>query len=66
MLAEIDGLDPTSILTVKRLIKAGVHEKNNPDSVNMRESYAQAERFVSGVPTVRFGMIARKEIKHKM
>jgi peroxisomal 3,2-trans-enoyl-CoA isomerase len=66
LLDELDGLDHSSVLTIKVLLKAGLSEKNNPDAVNLRESYAQAERFVTGVPTRRFGMISRKEIKHKL
>ncbi|KAI6028359.1 ClpP/crotonase-like domain-containing protein [Pisolithus orientalis] len=54
--SELKGLDPASILA----------EKNNPDALNLRESYAQAERFRSGVPSIRFGMLARKEIRHKL
>ena len=66
LLDELDGLDHSSVLTIKALLKAGLSEKNNPDAVNLRESYAQAERFVSGIPTKRFEMISRKEIKHKL
>ena len=66
LLSELDGLDHSSVLTIKSLLKAGLAEKNNPDAVNLRESYAQAERFVTGIPASRFGMISRKEIKHKL
>ena len=66
VLAELDGLDPTALLGVKRLIKAGVNDQTNLDAVNLRESYAQAGRFASGKPVERFGKIARKEIKHKL
>lgn len=66
LLGELDSLDHSSVLTIKALLKAGLSEKNDPDAVNLRESYAQAERFVTGIPTRRFGMIARKEIKHKL
>lgn len=66
LLGELDGLDSSSVLTIKSLLKAGLSEKNNPDAVNLRESYAQAERFVSGIPGKRFEMISRKEIKHKL
>jgi peroxisomal 3,2-trans-enoyl-CoA isomerase len=51
---------------MKRLIKAGLHEKNNPDAVNLRESYQQADRFASGIPDERFGKISRKELRHKL
>lgn len=66
LLEELRGLDHTSILTVKALLRAGLAEKNNPDAVNLRESYAQAERLASGIPSKRFEMISRKEIKHKL
>ncbi|KAF8448004.1 ClpP/crotonase-like domain-containing protein [Boletus edulis BED1] len=66
LLSELDGLDHSSVLTIKALLRAGLSEKNNPDAVNLRESYAQAERFVTGIPMIRFGMIARKEIQHKL
>lgn len=64
--SELEGLDLTSVLAVKYLIKAGLAEKNNPDALNLRESYVQAERFRSGVPSLRFGMLSRKEIRHKL
>lgn len=63
---ELDGLVPASIFAIKTLIKAGLNDKNNFHAVNLRESYAQAERFSSGIPAERFGKIARKEIKHKL
>jgi peroxisomal 3,2-trans-enoyl-CoA isomerase len=62
----MDGMEPTALLLTKELIRAGLADKNDPDMVNLRESYKQAERFVSGIPTQRFGKIARKEIKHKL
>jgi hypothetical protein len=39
ILGEISGLDPVALLNVKKLIRAGLNEKNNPDAVNLRESY---------------------------
>lgn len=39
MLAELEGLDPTSVLVMKKLIKAGMADQNDPDAVNLRESY---------------------------
>ncbi|KAJ7470715.1 ClpP/crotonase-like domain-containing protein [Mycena latifolia] len=63
---DLRGLDPAALLVVKRLIRTGLAEKNNPDAVNLRESYAQAERFASGVPGKQFMRIAMKEIKHKL
>jgi len=66
ILENMRGLDPNAVLEVKRLLKTGLAEKNNPDGVNLRESYAQAERFASGVPGRQFMRIATKEIKHKL
>ena len=64
--AELEGLDPISLLTIKKLIKAGLNAKNDHDATNLRESYAQANRFASGVPAKRFGQLAAKEIRHKL
>lgn len=66
VLYDLEGLDPTAVLSVKNLIQAGLHEKNNMDAVNLREGYAQAARFASGSPAERFRKIATKEIKHKL
>lgn len=64
--AELEGLDPISLLAIKKLIKAGLNAKNDPDATNLRESYVQAERFASGVPPRRFGQLAAREIRHKL
>jgi peroxisomal 3,2-trans-enoyl-CoA isomerase len=64
--AEIDGLVTEAVLKTKELLRLGLKEKNDMDSVLLREGYAQAERFVTGVPTERFRRIARKEIRHKL
>ncbi|KAF8816467.1 ClpP/crotonase [Phlegmacium glaucopus] len=66
LMEEMRGLDPTALLVMKSLVKRGLYEKNDPDAVNLRESYAQAERFASGVPKKQFTRIANKEIKHKL
>jgi len=66
LLDEMRDLDPTALLVVKGLIKRGLYEKNDPDAVNLRESYAQAERFASGIPRKQFTRIANKEVKHKL
>ncbi|PPQ80514.1 hypothetical protein CVT25_001544 [Psilocybe cyanescens] len=66
LLDELSGLDPTALLVMRGLIRRGLHEKNDPDAVNLRESYAQAERFASGIPAQQFSRIAKKEIKHKL
>ncbi|KAF8192986.1 ClpP/crotonase-like domain-containing protein [Pholiota molesta] len=66
LLNELSGLDPTAILVMRSLIQRGIHEKNDPDAVNLRESYAQAARFASGTPYQQFARIANKEIKHKL
>ena len=62
----MEGLDPKALLKMKNLIKAGIREKNAPEAVNLRESYAQAEQMATGVPWKRFGQLSRKEIKHKL
>jgi peroxisomal 3,2-trans-enoyl-CoA isomerase len=82
VLEELRGLDPVALLTVKKLIRAGLNDKNDPDAVNLRESYgepsksiqepsiqrplAQAARFASETPGRQFAKIASKEIKHKL
>lgn len=66
LLKELEGLDPQAFLTVKKLIKTGMRERNPPEVVNLRESYAQAEQFMGGVPSKRFGQLSRKEIRHKL
>jgi len=66
LLEELRGLDPKALLKVKALIKAGSSERNSPEAANLRESYAQAEQFVTKVPQTRFGQLARKEIRHKL
>ena len=63
---ELGGLEPAAVLGVKQLINAGLDESSRMDLANMRESYAQAARLATGVPSQRFKMIARKEIKHKL
>ncbi|GLB34998.1 putative enoyl-CoA hydratase/isomerase [Lyophyllum shimeji] len=66
LLDDLHGLDPSALLEVKKLIRAGLKDKNDPDAVNLRESYAQAARFASGVPMEQFAKIARKQVKHKL
>jgi len=66
LLAEMEGLQPSALLASKRLLRAGLTDKNDPDLVNLRESYEQAERLASGIPEERFRKIARREIKHKL
>lgn len=66
VLSELEGLDPTALLAVKKLLKDSLKDKNDPDAINLRESYAQAERFASGVPGKRFAQLAAKEIRHKL
>lgn len=65
-MGEMDQLVPEAVLKIKQLLRTGLNEKNNMDAVNLRESYAQAERFSSGVPSERFRKIAAKEIRHKL
>ena len=64
--SELQNLEPSAILRVKELMKIGFNEVNNLDAVNLRESYAQAERLSGGVALERFGKIARKELRHKL
>ncbi|KAG9124731.1 hypothetical protein FRC07_010466 [Ceratobasidium sp. 392] len=66
LLDRLDGLDPGALLSTKRMIQTAVHEKNDPRATNLRESFAQAERFAGGVPALKFGQLARKEIKHRL
>ncbi|KAI0326567.1 ClpP/crotonase [Cubamyces sp. BRFM 1775] len=66
VLERLEHSDPVSLLTIKRLIKAGLKDQHNFDAVNLRESYVLAERFASGVPVERLQKIARKELKHKL
>ena len=63
---ELENLVPEAVLKVKQLIKEGLNEQNNYDATNLRESYAQAERLATGVPTERFDRIAANELKHKL
>ena len=35
----MQDLDPTALLIMKGLVKRGLYEKNDPDAVNLRESY---------------------------
>ncbi|KAL4253841.1 Enoyl-CoA hydratase/isomerase and chromodomain-containing protein [Abortiporus biennis] len=64
--SELEGLDADAMLITKDLLKKAAAERNDPAAVIMREGYAQAERFMTGVPAQRFSKIARKEIKHKL
>jgi len=66
VLTELKDLVPAAVLTSKKLLQQAADERNQPDAVNLRESYSQARRFASGVPSEQFGKIARKEIKHKL
>jgi peroxisomal 3,2-trans-enoyl-CoA isomerase len=63
---ELDGLVIEAVLKTKQLLRFGLKEKNDMDSVLLREGYAQAERFATGVPTERFTKIAQREIRHKL
>jgi hypothetical protein len=45
LLDEMRDLDPTALLIMKSLIKRGLYEKNDPDAVNLRESYGYVELF---------------------
>ena len=39
-------LDPSALLVMKGLVKRGLYEKNDPDAVNLRESYGYVELFI--------------------
>jgi Delta3-Delta2-enoyl-CoA isomerase len=41
LMEELSGLDPAALFIVKNLIRTGLHEKNDPDAVNLRESYGK-------------------------
>lgn len=62
----IEPLDPSALLASKAIIKQGLIEQNNPDAVNVREATATINQFIEGVPSQRFGEIARKERRHKL
>ncbi|KAG5654518.1 hypothetical protein H0H81_001159 [Sphagnurus paluster] len=69
LLGELEGLDPTALLEMKRLLRATLKDRNDPDAilkVTKQLQLAQAERFASGIPKEKFAKIARKEIKHKL
>jgi len=66
LLQQIEGLDLDAMLLTKKLVKAGIQEKNNPDAVSMRESVTNVERAVSGIPGKRFAELAGKKTKHKL
>ncbi|KAG6836618.1 hypothetical protein H0H93_005961 [Arthromyces matolae] len=66
VLDELQGLDPAALLESKKLIHAGLKEKNDPDAANTRECFAQAARFASGVPYEQTAKLTRKEIKFKL
>jgi len=66
VLERLEGLDPSAFLKVKELIQYGINEKNSKDGTNLRESYAQAECFATGIPAKRFTLIAEKKLKHKL
>jgi len=66
LLEQLDGLDPAAVLKTKELIQFALNEQSSKDGANMRESYAQSARFATGLPSERFGKLARKEIKHRL
>jgi peroxisomal 3,2-trans-enoyl-CoA isomerase len=66
LLSNLEGLNHDAILAIKKLLRATLRDTSDPDAVNLRESFAQAERFATGVPMQQFKRIAEKEIKHKL
>ncbi|KAL5529047.1 hypothetical protein ACEPAG_5021 [Sanghuangporus baumii] len=63
---QIDGLNPRAMLKIKQLIQLGINEKNSKDAVNLRESYAQAECFATGIPTRRLVQLVDGQIRHRL
>ncbi|KAL5533314.1 hypothetical protein ACEPAF_5090 [Sanghuangporus sanghuang] len=63
---QIDGLNPRAMLKIKQLIQFGINEKNSKDAVNLRESYAQAECFATGIPTRRLVQLVDGQIRHRL
>ncbi|KAL8279210.1 hypothetical protein RQP46_008466 [Phenoliferia psychrophenolica] len=55
--------DHDAMLVTKRLIKATLPD---PDPSNIREVFAGAERFVTGVPQAEFAKMAAKTKRHKL
>jgi len=66
LLEQIEGQDLDAMLLTKKLVKAGIHEKNNPDAVSMRESVTNVGQAVNGVPSKRFAELAGKNRRHKL
>jgi hypothetical protein len=48
--ADLKQAEPGALLAIKKLIRAGLRDKNDPDLVNMRESLEQARRVATGIP----------------
>ncbi|KAH7103856.1 ClpP/crotonase [Auriculariales sp. MPI-PUGE-AT-0066] len=51
---DLKGLHPPALLAIKKLIRTGLRDKNDPDLVNWRESQEQARRVATGIPARRF------------
>ena len=58
------GLNPESMLLMKKLIRAAWEEKL--EAANVNEAFMGLERFLSGAPQEEFGKMARGEKKHKL
>jgi len=54
LLEELRGLDPTALLVMRGLIRRGLHEKNDPDAVNLRESYGEKNMRNVQTPLMTF------------
>lgn len=60
LLDELEGLDPAALLEVKRLLQASSRDKNDPDAVNLRESYGTPNFIFLGVLLSKMGSTSRK------
>jgi Delta3-Delta2-enoyl-CoA isomerase len=63
---ELANLDPQAVLAAKKLLQQALKDRNDPDALNLRESYSQVRLLATGRPAERFKKIANKEIKHKL
>ncbi len=59
MSEDIEGLDPTAVQTVKSLLRTALNERNNPDAVNLRESYGKSRTRILSITFDRDLLIAQ-------
>ncbi|GAA5875655.1 hypothetical protein JCM1840_003165 [Sporobolomyces johnsonii] len=60
---QFEGLDLEACLISKQLIRAN---EPDPDTNNIREIFAGAERFATGKPQAQFAKLASKQMRHKL